>query len=71
MNYSLSLGIPTITNLDKMSPSGCVHMKNILDIHQLETLEIEDATLESIKREAQHYGREVHGWERLIKILRK
>ena len=71
VNYSLSLGIPTITNLDKMSPSGCVHMKNILDIHQLETLEIEDATLESIKREAQHYGREVHGWERLIKILRK
>ena len=56
MNYSLSLGIPTITNLDKMSPSGCVHMKNILDIHQLETLEIENAKLESIK-EAQHYGK--------------
>jgi hypothetical protein len=45
-------------------------MKNILDIHQLETLEIDNEKLASIKKEAKHYGSERYGWERLVNSLK-
>lgn len=69
VNTALEMGTPVITNLDDHSPKALVHMKNIIDINQVETLPTAPEELSRIGAEAHKIGAGVLGWDELVRAL--
>lgn len=66
VNTALESGTVVITNLDEYSPAPLVHMHNVIDINQAETLPYDRHTLERIGAEAQNVGSNELSWDALI-----
>jgi hypothetical protein len=69
VNAAMECGCAVVTNLDRHSPAGLVHMENVLDITRCERL----PDLAEIGRIADNARQTVHaryGWDRLVAELR-
>ena len=62
-------GAVVITNLDEHSPANLVHLDNVIDIEQTETLPADPLTLRRISYRAIETARD-RSWERLVDLLR-
>jgi hypothetical protein len=69
VNAAMECGCAVITNLDEHSPTGLVHMKNVIDINQCERLPAA-AEAEQIGRAARDIAHAEYGWEQLVAQLR-
>jgi hypothetical protein len=65
----MECGCAVITNLDEHSPSGLVHMKNVIDINACQRLP-DAADAERIGRSAREIAHTEYGWEQLVTQLR-
>ena len=68
VNAAMECGCAVITNLDEHSPSGLVHMRNVVDINLCDRLPALEQTA-SIGRAARDIASE-YGWDRLVAQLR-
>lgn len=69
VNAAMECGCAVITNLDEHSPSGLVHMKNVIDINLCDRLPDIEQT-QRLGREARHVAHSQYGWDRLVAELR-
>ena len=69
VNAAMECGCTVITNLDEHSPSGLVHMGNVLDIHQCDRLPGREES-QRIGVAARDVALGQYGWEQLVKQLR-
>ena len=69
VNAAMECGCAVITNLDEHSPAGLVHLKNVIDINQCETLP-DSAETDRIGRAARDIAHAEYGWEQLVTQLR-
>lgn len=70
VNTALEAGVAVITNLDGHSPASLVHMHNVIDINQAETLPTDRNILDQIRQAACEVGGGPLGWDLLIERLR-
>jgi hypothetical protein len=69
VNAAMECGCAVITNLDEDSPSGLVHMKNVIDISRCDRLpDFEEAA--RIGRAAREVAQADYGWDQLVAQLR-
>ena len=69
VNAAMECGCSVITNLDKFSPQGLVHMKNVIDINLCDQLP--DAKQnERIGLAAREIAHAQYGWDQLVAQLR-
>lgn len=61
-------GAVVVTNLDEHSPSGLVHLENVIDINQCDTLPTDPLTLRSISVNAMKFARS-RSWDHLLETL--
>jgi hypothetical protein len=66
---ALERGAVVITNLDEHSPPEYVHMRNVLDIEQLDELPADPLVLKRLSAAAMETGR-ARSWERLVEHFR-
>ena len=69
VNAAMECGCAVITNLDRYSPAGLAHMKNIIDISRCDRLPDAEQT-ERIGRGAREIARAQYGWDQLVAQLR-
>lgn len=69
VNAAMECGCAVITNLDEHSPTGLVHMNNVIDINRCGRLPGE-ADTERIGRAAREIAHARYGWEQLVAQLR-
>ena len=69
VNAAMECGCAVITNLDEHSPSGLVHMKNVVDINVCERLPDTEQT-QRIGLAAREIAHTRYGWEQLVAQLR-
>jgi hypothetical protein len=69
VNAAMEVGCAVVTNLDEHSPSGLVHMKNVIDINRCERLPDHDEA-EKIGRAARDIAHADYGWDQLVAHLR-
>ena len=69
VNTALAAGAAVISNLDAYSPEALVHMHNLIDINQAESLSTDREVLDKIRLAASEVGGGSLGWERLIARL--
>lgn len=69
VNTALEAGVAVITNLDGQSPTPLVHLRNVIDINQAETLPTDCAILDKIRQAAREVGSGPLGWDQLIARL--
>ena len=69
VNAAMEVGCAVITNIDEHSPQGLVHMKNVIDIHQVDRLPTPDEA-ERIGRAAREIAHADYGWDQLVAQLR-
>jgi len=65
----MEVGCAVITNIDEHSPQGLVHMKNVIDIHQVDRLPTPEEA-ERIGRAARDIAHADYGWDQLVAQLR-
>src|SRR5580765_7642295 len=63
---AMETGAVVITNLDAHSPAGYVHGENVLDIARCESLPVDEAVLDGLRRRAAASAR---GWDELVATL--
>jgi hypothetical protein len=69
VNAAMEVGCAVITNIDEHSPQGLVHMKNVIDIHQVDRLPTPEEA-ERIGRAARDIAHADYGWDQLVAQLR-
>jgi hypothetical protein len=69
VNAAMESGCAVITNLDEYSPSGVVHMTNVVDINRCESLPDIDET-RRIGLAAREIAQSRYGWDQLVAQLR-
>jgi hypothetical protein len=69
VNAAMECGCAVITNLDEHSPSGLVHMRNVIDINRCDRLPDFDEAAQ-IGRSAREVAHADYGWDRLVAQLR-
>lgn len=69
VNAAMECGCAVITNIDEHSPTGLVHMKNVIDINRCERLP-EQSEVERIGRAAREIAHSQYGWDQLVTQLR-
>lgn len=69
VNAAMECGCAVITNLDDDSPSGLVHMRNVIDINRCDRLPDFDEAAK-IGRAAREIAHAEYGWEQLVAQLR-
>jgi hypothetical protein len=69
VNAAMEVGCAVITNLDEHSPTGLVHMKNVIDINRCDRLPERDEA-EKIGRAARDIAHADYGWDQLVAQLR-
>ena len=69
VNAAMECGCAVLTNLDEYSPTGLVHMQNVLDIGKCARLPGPEE-LRAIGAAACETAQERYGWERLVEQLR-
>jgi len=69
VNAAMECGSAVITNLDEHSPSGLVHMRNIIDINACDRLPGVEQ-IETIGRAAREIAQSQYGWDQLVAQLR-
>ncbi len=69
VNAAMENGCAVITNLDEHSPTGLVHMKNVIDINLCDSLPDFEAA-QRIGTAARQTAHAEYGWDRLVAQLR-
>ena len=69
VNTALEAGVAVITNLDGYSPAPLEHLRNIIDINQVQDLPVDVETLERIRVAAREVGGGELGWDALLAKL--
>ncbi len=71
VNAALEAGVAVITNLDEYSPKSLFHMKNIIDINQADSLQLNKSIVNDIRLAAREVGSGPLGWDTLVDHLNK
>ena len=71
VNAAMQTGSVVITNLDQHSPSSFLHLDNVLDINQLDTLPTDHEVLSGISRRAAETASTLDWDPLLAKVLQK
>lgn len=69
VHAAMECGCAVVTNLDRYSPAGLVHLENILDINRCERLPDLDQ-IGRIAKQARETAHARYGWDRLVAELR-